>query len=80
MFLWNRVYVDVAVALNIFMLVEILFLAYMERKITVPIEKLARLTNDYVQVEKGELNSEKFKDACAPYVNDSGVGALLHFV
>lgn len=71
MFLWNRVYVDVAFALNIFMLVEIMFLAYMERKITVPIEKLARLANDYVQVEEGELNSEKFKDACAPYVNDS---------
>lgn len=70
-YLWNQVCSNVAIALNIFMLVEILFLYYMERRITVPIQRLAILANDYVQVEEGELNSEEFKNACAPYMNDS---------
>lgn len=70
-YLWNLVYEDVAVTLNIFMIAELLFLFYMERRITVPIEDLASLANEYVQVEEEKLNSERFVKACSNYVNDS---------
>ncbi|MDD6057168.1 MAG: PP2C family protein-serine/threonine phosphatase [Clostridiales bacterium] len=69
-YLWNRIYTNVIVTLNVFMLVEILFLVYMEKKITVPIERLAHIANGYVQIEKKELNSQKFTEACQPYLGD----------
>lgn len=50
---------------------EIAFLFYMEKRITVPIEKLAHLANNYVQLGGENLNSQDFIDACTPYVNDN---------
>ena len=76
-YVWERVYTNVAVTLNIFMFVEILFLAYMEKKTTVPIERLAHLAADYVQMEKEKLDSQEFIDACKPYMSEnSEVGNL----
>lgn len=69
-YLWNRIWTNVAVAINIFFLVEIVFLVYVERRITVPIEKLAHLANNYVQLGGEDLNSKDFIDGCAPYVKD----------
>lgn len=69
-YLWTGIWTNIATTINIFFLVEIAFLLYMEKRITVPIEKLAHLANNYVQLGGEKLNSKDFKDACAPYVND----------
>lgn len=63
--------VGIATMINIFFPVEIAFLFYMEKRITVPIEKLAHLANNYVQLGGENLNSQDFIDACTPYVNDN---------
>ncbi len=70
-YLWNRVYTNVAVTLNIFIVVELIFLFYMEKRLTIPIQTLAQLASDYVQVEDEELNSQKFTETCRPYMNDN---------
>ncbi|MGN0484348.1 MAG: SpoIIE family protein phosphatase [Lachnospiraceae bacterium] len=77
MYLWNRVYTDVAVTLNVFMFVEILFLFYMEKRITIPIENLADLAKEYVKLDEEKLNTKQFIDACKLYENDqTEVGKL----
>ena len=70
-YIWNRIWTNISTTINIFFLVEIAFLIYMERRITVPIEKLAHLANNYVQLGGEKLNSQDFIDACEPYVNDN---------
>lgn len=70
-YLWKRICRDVATTINVFFIVEIAFLFYMERRITVPIEKLAHIANNYVRPGGEKLNSKDFKDACEPYVNDN---------
>lgn len=69
-YLWTRIWTNIATTINIFFLVEIAFLIYMEKRVTVPIEKLAHLANNYVQLGGEKLNSKDFIDACTPYVND----------
>lgn len=70
-YLWNRICTNVAITINVFFLVEMIFLVYMERRITIPIEKLAHFADNYVTLGDEKLDSEKFIAACEPYVHDN---------
>ena len=75
--LWNRVYYDMALTLNVTVAAELLFLIYMERRITIPIQRLAALTGGYVQTGAETLDSERLIKACEPYAADeTEVGGL----
>lgn len=69
-YLWNRIYLDVAIVMNVFLFVEIMFLIYLEKKITIPIQKLADYAGDYVKIEEEKLDSQKFINACKTYAED----------
>lgn len=69
-YLWNRVYTDVAITLNVVVFVEIAFLIYMEKRITIPIQKLADIANGYVKADDEKLETQRFIDVCQQYVHD----------
>lgn len=69
-YLWTRIWTNIATTITAFFLVEIAFLYYMEKRVTVPIEKLAHLAGHYVQPGGEKLDSKEFIDACTPYVKD----------
>ena len=71
LYIWNHVCMDVAVAQNLFMLVELLFLVYIEKRVTIPIQKLAHIANDYVKEGGEKTNLQQFVDACQPYADNS---------
>lgn len=74
---WNRVYLYVAVSLNLFFLVAILFLWYMERNVTVPVEKLSDAAAGYVGETGEEPDHGSFIRLCKPYCQrNSEVGNL----
>lgn len=70
-YLWKHIWRDISLTINVFFGVEIAFLIYMERQVTIPIEKLADLANHYVQLGEEKLNSKEFIEACTPYLNDN---------
>lgn len=49
--LWNRIYIYIATNLSIFCLLILGFLRYAERNITVPMEQLAAMADDYITSE-----------------------------
>ncbi|MDD6208522.1 MAG: PP2C family protein-serine/threonine phosphatase [Clostridiales bacterium] len=71
LYIWNHVCMDVAVVQNLFMLLELLFLVYIEKRVTIPIQKLAHISNDYVKEGGEKTNLQQFVDACQPYVDNS---------
>ena len=63
--LWNRVYSYVAISLNLFFLISLLFLWYMETNITVPLASLSDVTRYYAAVSYTHLDVYKRQLYCA---------------
>lgn len=75
--LWNRVYGYVAVSLNLLLGISLLFLWYMERNITVPVERLSLMASNYLNESKNAPDSKGFAGLCQEYTGlNSEVGSL----
>lgn len=64
--LWNRVYSYVAISLNLFFFISLLFLWYMETNITVPLERLSDVTRYYAEDKEQEIDHERVIATCEP--------------
>ncbi len=67
--LWSRVYTDMALTLNVVMLVELAFLIYMEKRITVPVQRLAKIADSYVRTDAEKLDSQRFIGECGHFAD-----------
>lgn len=67
--LWSRVYTDMALTLNVVMLVELAFLIYMEKRITVPVQRLAKIADSYVRTNAEKLDSKRFIGECRHFAD-----------
>lgn len=75
--IWDSVYTHVAIAFNVFLLIEIIFMIYMERYITTPIQQLSDIGRNYVKGDGENLDSNAFIDVCERYRNyKTEVGSL----
>lgn len=64
--LWNRVYSYVAISLNLFFLISLVFLWYMETNITVPLERLSAVTRYYAEDRSQAIDHERIIEICEP--------------
>lgn len=64
--LWNRVYSYVAISLNLFFLISLLFLWYMETNITVPLASLSDVTRYYAEDRSQAINHDRVIETCTP--------------
>lgn len=75
--IWNQIYTNVAVTLNVFIVAEIIFLTKMEKQVTIPIQKLSLAAEEYVQKDSTAIDTEKFASRCEPYVSsENEIGHL----
>lgn len=75
--LWNHIYADAAVTLNVFIVAEVVFLARTEREVTMPVQKLASAAGEYVRKDENLLDQGKFIALCRPYASsENEVGNL----
>ena len=67
--LWSRVYTDMALTLNAVMLVGLAFLIDMERRIAIPVQRLAATADSYVRTDAEKLDSQRFIDECGRFAD-----------
>lgn len=63
--LWNRVCIRVSVDFFLLCGLSIVFLWYLERNITIPIERLAGIARDYADMDKSEQVKAEAMDKCS---------------
>lgn len=75
--IWNQIYTNVAVTLNVFIVAEIIFLTKMEKQVTIPIQKLSLAAEEYVQKDSTAIDTKLFASRCEPYVSsENEIGHL----
>ncbi len=67
--LWSRVYTDMALTLNAVMLVGLAFLIDMEKRIAIPVQRLAATADSYVRTDAEKLDSQRFIDECGRFAD-----------
>lgn len=75
---WNRIYIYISINLGVFCVSILLFLRYAERNITVPMEQLALMADDYIHSENdGQLDTKNIVERSHVYATLPGeVGRL----
>lgn len=74
---WESIYLNVTIILSIFYLSSILFLWYIEKNITTPIESISDITRNYVSDSNGIANNNRIISKCEQYASrGSEVGIL----
>lgn len=73
---WNRVYVVVGVAVNVFFLISFIILRFIEKNITLPIERLAEISEKYSSQSSGFDNEMMIKECEKFCDNKTEVGYL----
>ena len=75
---WNRIYIYISINLGVFCVSILLFLRYAEHNITVPMEQLALMADDYIHSENdGQLDTKNIVERSHVYATLPGeVGRL----
>ena len=68
--IWNRIYIYMAIILNIFFCGVILFLRYIEKNITVPIKSISDVAANYVIHNEENLSSSNALKECSEFEKD----------
>ncbi len=75
--IWNYIYVIIGITINIVYTVAILFLWYVERNITTPIEQLSNLTEIYARQEHdNQQGHQQLMKLCEKIPKGDEIGAL----
>ena len=69
--LWGRIYLFQTLVLNIYFALSMGFMWFTEKKISRPVENLARVAHSYYGGHSGEEDRQKLLDACREYAGDS---------
>lgn len=62
--LWNRVYISISIDFFLLCGIAILFLWYLERNITIPIERLTHITRQYAEHEEQQSDCRELVKQC----------------
>ena len=74
---WEIVYLSIALVLGIFYIFSIIFLWYIEKGITTPIESLSQITDDYTSSEEHIKHSEHTLSNIKKYTKDNSEIGIL---
>lgn len=69
--LWGKIYLFQTLALNSYFLLSLGFMWFTEKKISRPVEELARVAQNYYNEHSGEEGRQKLLDACREYSADT---------
>lgn len=69
--LWGKIYLFQTLALNSYFMLSLGFMWFTEKKISRPVENLAKVAQSYYDEHSGEGDRQKLLDACREYSNDS---------
>lgn len=76
---WELVYLHTTLILSIFYISVIVLLGYIEKTMTIPIESLSDIVNNYVSDSDGIADSARIIAKCQEYASDvTEVGILAH--
>jgi sigma-B regulation protein RsbU (phosphoserine phosphatase) len=74
---WESIYLNITLILSIFYISSILFLWYIEKNITTPIESISDIARNYISDSNGIANSARIISKCEQYAaKDDEVGIL----
>ncbi|WP_054835607.1 SpoIIE family protein phosphatase [Methanobrevibacter arboriphilus] len=74
---WGIIYINISVVLIIFYIMSVLFLWYIEKNITTPIESISEITDDYTNDDDNIENSEKIISEIKNFTEDKGEIGIL---
>lgn len=74
---WDRIYLYIAIDISVFYLITLSILWYAEKRITLPLDELAKMAANYVDVNKEALDSKKIIEQCQKYSSDTTETGLL---
>ena len=74
---WGIIYVNISVVLIIFYIMSVLFLWYIEKNITTPIESISEITDDYTNDDDNIENSENIISNIKKFTEDKGEIGIL---
>lgn len=69
--LWGQIYLFQTLALNFYFALSMGFMWFTEKKISRPVENLARVAHSYYGEHSGEEDRQKLLDACREYSGDN---------
>ncbi|MGN1339501.1 MAG: PP2C family protein-serine/threonine phosphatase [Oscillospiraceae bacterium] len=69
--LWGQIYLFQTLALNFYFALSMGFMWFTEKKISRPVENLARVAHSYYGEHSGEEDRQKLLDACQEYSGDN---------
>lgn len=69
--LWGQIYLFQTLALNFYFALSMGFMWFTEKKISRPVENLARVARSYYGEHSGEEDRQKLLDACREYSGDN---------
>lgn len=69
--LWGRIYIFQTLALNFYFVLSLGFMWFTEKKISRPVEKLAKVAQGYYSEHSNEEDRKKLLDACREYSGDN---------
>lgn len=69
--LWGRIYLFQTLALNSYFMLSLGFMWFTEKKISRPVENLARVAQNYYNERSGDDGRRKLLEACREYSSDS---------
>lgn len=69
--LWGKIYLFQTLALNSYFMLSLGFMWFTEKKISRPVENLAKVAQSYYNEHSGDGDRQKLLDACREYSSDS---------
>lgn len=74
----DEVYAHIATDILLLCIISLLFVRYAERNITIPMEKLAEVAEDYISGDKdGEPDYKMVMERCSKYIGSCGEAGKL---